>query len=130
MRKLSTKELNQKTYSYILDCIDSEGYDVSVKTDKEKLQFLYDTFVSEQGYNIKYYNSEPKAFQNWIMGLPSCFTIKFTNFDILELYKIWHDVNVLTEKQEQKILDNYWDFITVKTFQLFKKFKINQNGNF
>lgn len=61
------------------------------------------------------------------MGLPSCFNIEFMNFEILNLYKSWYNIDVLTEKQEQKILDNYWNFITVKTFQLFKKFKINQN---
>ena len=129
MKKLSTKELNQKAYKYLLDAIDSQGYDVSTETDKEKLQFLYNTFTKEYCFpnNLKYYGSVYKTFENWLMGLPSCFNIEFMNYEILNLYKSWYNLDVLTEKQENKILDNYWNFITVKTFQLFKKFKINQN---
>lgn len=39
---------------YILAAIDASGYDVATPTtDKEKLQFLHDTFHSEYDFNIK-----------------------------------------------------------------------------
>ena len=44
---MKTKELNSKVYPYILDAITPENYDVTCKTDTEKLQFLYNTFISE-----------------------------------------------------------------------------------
>ena len=36
---------NKKINKYIIDAIDSSGYDENPKTDQEKLQFLYDTFI-------------------------------------------------------------------------------------
>lgn len=121
---MKTKELTAKAYRYILDSIDSEAYDVVTTSNQEKLQFLYDTFVSEHGYNIERIGHY-KAFTNWIQGLPTVFNIAFTNYDIIQLAKSWGSLpKDATKKQEDKIVENYWNFITVKTFQLFQKYGI------
>lgn len=114
----------QVVYQYILDSIDSSEYGVDTPTDKEKLQFLFDMFKNEQGYNIGRMGLHG-AFMEWIQGLPSSFNIDFNNYDILQLAKKWGSLPAnATERQEDKILANYWNLITVNTFQLFRKFGI------
>lgn len=122
--KITTKELNKKAYKYIVSCIDSESYDVKTTDTRSKLEFLYNTFTSEHGYENAQVG-EYKSFTNWILGIPSALDIEFANYKIVELAKKWGSLDKnATESQEQKIIDNYWNFITVKTFQLFRKYKI------
>lgn len=117
--------LDTQVKQYIINCITEEDYDNKpLVTDKDKLQFLADTFKSEYGWSIERYGAY-KAFREWMMGLPSSFTIEFRNYDILQLAKTWGSLpGNATEKQEDRILDNYWNFIANKTFQLFRKHKI------
>jgi hypothetical protein len=117
---------NTQTHAraYILDCIDSEPYDVKTTTEQEKLQFLYDTFQHEMKWNIDRIG-QYKAFSEWCQGLPTVFNIEFENYKILELAKTWGTLpKNATEKQEDGILENYWNLITVTTFQLFRKYHI------
>lgn len=110
---------------YILAAIDASGYDVAAPiTDKEKLQFLYETFNSEYGFNIKRVG-EFVAMQEWLMGLPSSINIEFQNYDIIQLAKKWGSLpENATEKQEDKLLANYWKFMAMRILSLFKKYKI------
>jgi hypothetical protein len=118
-------KLDRTVKQYILDCIDSENYDIKVNTDKEKLQFLFNTFQSEYKWQIERVG-QYKAFTEWLMGLPSAFNVEFQNYDILQLAIKWESLpKDYTEKQADKILENWFNFITVKTFQLFRKHKIN-----
>lgn len=124
---MTTKELNNHVFNYILNAIDGEGYGKTLQTDTDKLQFLADTFNSEYAYkeNIRYYGSYSKTFENWLMGLPSCFNVEFRNHAIIEIAKLWGSLPInATEKQEDKILNNWFNFITCKTFQLMKKHKV------
>ena len=122
---LSARQITNRKYERaIIDSIDSEGYDENPITDKEKLQFLKDTFRAEYGWAIERMG-EQKAFSEWISGLPSSFSIPFMNRDILELAKVMGSLpEDATEKQEDRVLENYWNFMTVKTFQSFRKYKI------
>ena len=132
---MKTKELNAKVFPYILDCIDSEEYINSIynpnnfnpKTDREKLQFLYNVFISEYWSRHKtYYKGNMiDCFKNWLMGLPSVFNVDFENYKILEIAIQWGSIpESASEKQKDKILKNWFNFIAVKTFQLLKKHKI------
>lgn len=110
---------------YIIDCIDSQAYDVEANTTKEKLQFLSDTFKNEADWNIERVG-QGKAFEDWIMGLPVVFNIEYMNYKIVKLAKrIGTLSDNATEREEYKIIENYWRFITALTFQLFRKYKIN-----
>ena len=119
-----TKENNEKIKKYIFSIIDGENYNVTFKNDKEKLQFVYDTFVKEYGHEIER-RGPLGAFSEWIKGLPSAFNVEYRNYYILELAKEWGQV-VETESQQYKILDVWFDFITNKTFVLMHKYKINK----
>jgi hypothetical protein len=115
-------------YPYILECIDSQGYEIKTETDEEKLNFLYNTFISEYWYKenqVYYHGNIITAFASWLQGLPSSFNIDYENYRIIEIAKEWGSIpQDANDKQEDKILDNWFNFIAVNTFQLFKKHKI------
>jgi len=117
----ATQNINSHAFPYIINAIDADGYDTEPTTDTEKLQFLFDTFRNEYGWMIERVGHQT-AFAEWCKGLPSAFNIEFTNWGIIELAKSWGSLaKDATERQCDKIVENYWQFIASKTFQLFKK---------
>jgi hypothetical protein len=124
---MKTAELNAKVFPYILNAIDSEAYEVKTATDTDKLQFLADTFKKEYCYpqNLQRYGSYQETFRQWIMGLPSVFNIDFENYRILEIAREWKSIpQNATEKQEDKMLENWFNLIASKTFILMKKHNV------
>jgi len=135
---LTLKERNKLIKQYIIDSIYVTSYEDNIetdisdtKTDQEKLQYLFDRFISEKWNcnNIKKYHHHNiyAGFQDWIQGLPSSFNIAWTYADIIPLaIKTGSLPDNPTEQEEDKILNNYFNYITVKTFQLFKKYNITE----
>jgi hypothetical protein len=116
-----SSELDKVVKAYILDHIDATDYDgPEPTTDAEKVRFLYTTFVAEYGWNLPRLGLV-NALAEYFAGLPSCCTIAFANVEILELAKEWGSLPAEpTERQEQAILDNWWNFAANKTAQLFR----------
>ena len=124
---MKRSELNKVVFAYILDAIDGEGYGKTLTTEVEKLSFLAATFKGEYCYpeNLRYYGSCQETLKNWIMGLPSSFNIDYENYRIIELAKLWDCLpQDATDKQEDKILDNWFNWIATKTIQLMKKHNV------
>jgi len=106
---------------YLLNAIDSEPYEVECSTDKEKIKFLYDTFKSEKGYEIKRFG-ELQAIEDWLKGLPTAINIEFENYKILELAIEFGQLDENSSEQDQNIaLENYFPFMALKLFKLIKK---------
>ena len=129
MKNLTTTELNKKVFQYIIDNLPTgEEYETQLNNDTEKLQFIVNCFMSEYCYsaNLKKYGTYQNTFSNWLMGLPSVFSVDFENYRILEIAKDWGSLpNNATEKQEDKILNYWYFFIASKFFQLCRKHKID-----
>jgi hypothetical protein len=108
---------------YLINNIDGSGYDLNLTTEREKLQFLHDTFIDEQGYNIKRFNyNTKKAFADWLSGLPSCFNIDYENHIILNIGYLFNMINAnATEEQEGDFLNNWFKMVANETFKLFDK---------
>jgi hypothetical protein len=117
-----TKEIKQKIEVYCLNAINSD--DTTFKDHKHKLQYAYNRFISEYGHEIKRYG-EFNAFASWLSGL--ALDLDFYNCDILKLAREWGQ-DPKTEAQEDKIINQYWNFMTNQYFKLFKKYKINMDG--
>ena len=84
----------------------------------DKIQFLKETFEIEYGHAINNLGYTG-ALEQWFMGLPSVCTVAFYNSDILEIAREWGSLpENATERQEQKILDNWFNLIACKTRQL------------
>jgi hypothetical protein len=126
--KTNTKEFNQLAFSYIIDAISTDGYNIEATTDVEKLQFVADCFKSEYLFpdNLKRYGTYQNVLSEWFMGLPSSINIEYRNHAIIEIAKKWGSIpENATEKQEDKILSNWFNMIAFKTLQLFKKHNIS-----
>lgn len=118
---------DKKVFAYIIDSINPDDYDVVANTDKEKLQFVYDTFKSEMGHLIPQVG-KVNAFREWLQGLPTAMDIEYQNHKILEIAYEWGSLlKNATEDQEDKILDNWFNFIANKTFVLMRKHKVNMD---
>ena len=119
-----SSELDQTVKRYLIDCIDATGHDQQPETTKEKISFLHKCFQNEAGYNITRIGYQ-KAVAEWLSGLPSSCTIAFYNSDILNLAVKWGSIpKNATEKQQDKILENYWNFMAAKLCQLFSGYRI------
>lgn len=120
-------------FKYILDSIDGDGYGVQLTTDKQKIDFVFNTFMSEYKYSINNGLSIRKVgiqtiFADYLAGLPSCINIEFRNFYILEMAKQWGSIpENATEKQEDKILSNWFAYIATNFFQLKNKLANKEN---
>jgi hypothetical protein len=113
----TTSEQKQQVREYLLECIDLSGYDQYANlqlSEKERFRAVYDCFKKDYCYpeNLRYYGSEQKVFENWLMGLPSCFTVEYRNYAIIELTQKWGFApSNLSESKEQKILEQWWSRI-------------------
>jgi hypothetical protein len=129
---MKTTDKRHPVYPYILNCINEnlkEEYllENEPETDQEKLQFVFDTFKSEYGFNINRYGLQG-AFKEWLSGLPSVIHIDFENYKILELAEKWESLpKNASESKQDKLLLNWFNFITVKFFQLCKRNKVIVN---
>lgn len=126
-QKISRAGTKKQIDQYVLDCIDGSGYGVELKNDKEKIEFLLDTFTKEYCYpqNLQRYRTKQEVFRQWCMGLPSCFNIEFENYKILELGKKWSFIKEdATERQEDEFINNYWNRLYMNVMQVARKHKV------
>ena len=128
---MKTKELNDLSKKYIFDNIcqyDGQNMLELGYTEEFTLKHLLACFTSEYvcEAHLKRYGTIQNCFKEWLQGLPSVFTVDFENYKILELYCKWYNLKIedLTESRQQKILNNWFNFISMKTFRLFKLAKI------
>ena len=122
-------ELDQLVKRYILDSIDTESYGIEAYTIKEKIAALKETFYAEYEWRVDQVG-EVQALADWYSGIPTICTVAFYNHDILDLAGVWNTLPIEhTEKQADKILDNWWNFIANKTAQLFNGYRVPKSIN-
>lgn len=92
-------EQNMKWYSYILDSIHSDDVDVSVLSDKMKIEFAFKMFYEEMVKNDNRRVSRLSLLTDWLQGLCSTVNIAFSDYDILQIKKLWkcHDHNFVED---------------------------------
>jgi hypothetical protein len=118
----TTKTLKERrtiTEEYILNSISSEGYDLELKTNKDKLNFVYDNFKSEKSEDVKRYG-EFKAFIEHIGGLPGYFNICYSHYDILKVAKSLGYIT-LSDKEENKFIEGFFLNIAIAFFRMLKR---------
>jgi len=100
----------KKNYrKYILNCIEYDCEDKELKTDQEKINYLFDRFYSEYNWEVKRVGKY-KAMSNWLSGL--ALNIEYYYSDIVKLaIKMGSVDENPSEKLQEKICDNYWDFM-------------------
>jgi len=116
----SAKQYKDIINGYIVSCISSE--DVELTTDLEKVNHCYNRFVDEKWHWEKKQRGAnlQKSFADWLQGL--AIAIDFENYRIIELAKEWGALPIdATEKQEDKLLENWFNFFAAKFLQLHAK---------
>lgn len=109
----------------LIDCIDLSGYELNITNPMNKIRAVEKIFYTEYGFMINRVG-KLKALTEWLQGLPSVLTIPFYNVEIIEIAKKWGSLKMnATEKQEDKILLNYWRYMANQLLQLFNKNKFN-----
>lgn len=113
---------------YLIDSIELDDYGIKATTDAQKVSALQKIFMDEYGWAVKRYGMQG-AIKEWLMGIPSAVNIAFYNNDILKLARKWGTLPAnATEKQEDKILKNYWNLMAANLVQLFNKYKGKVSG--
>ena len=104
----------------IINNIDLEAYDLNNDVYLyDKIKTTYNIFKQEYGHEIKRQGSEQKAFKEWLQGLPTVLTVPFYNNEILNISYAHGLISAdITEEQEDKFLDAYWDNLAKAFFTL------------
>ena len=123
MLRTNSKKYLNNIQTYLINAIDSDGYENQPTTDKAKVSFLVDCYNSEynHAYNVKMYPNEQIRFANWLSGLPSVLNIPFYPSGILELAKELQEVETYDQKTKDKICENYFNFMSYHILKLNSK---------
>jgi len=123
-------ELDTAVKVYILGCMDFSSYEAKeLTTTREKIKAGREAFYSEYKWAIKN-KGELSALTEYLQGLPTWCGIAFYNCEILELAVKWGSLPAdYSEKQADKILENYWRFMASKLAQLFRAYRIPSNAD-
>ena len=106
-------------FAYVLDCIHNE--EDSNMSDKEAINYFFECFDKE--YNDTYYKrlcpNLQERVKEYINGLPSCFNIDYTDYNIEQIGKTWGYCK--TEKQTSNFVNNWFSVIAFRLIQLKEK---------
>jgi hypothetical protein len=110
MSKLHHTKYKENYKNYILDCIDSEDDLINQElTRDQKIQYLFDRFNSEYGWNIQRIGKY-KAMEEWLSGL--AINIPYTYFDIIELAKEMGSIDSSpSQALKDRVCENYFSFM-------------------
>ncbi|AWY02851.1 hypothetical protein [Alteromonas phage JH01] len=115
VKRSKSAQLDLDVKHYILECVEGDSVD-------QKIAYIADRFTSEYGFQIERVGRQ-KAMTEWLQGL--ALNIAFMNCEILQLAHKWGSLPAdATEKQEDKILNNYWNLMAAKTLQLIEGYHV------
>ena len=107
--KLHHTKYTKNYQDFILSIITEDYNGDLIKTDEEKINFLFHRFYNEYGWLIKRVGKQ-KAMTEWLSGL--AINIPCYNHEIIELAIKMGSVNEnSTEDQKNQIVNNYFNFM-------------------
>jgi len=107
--KLHHTEYKKNYKNYILSTIEEDSEGKPIKTDEEKIKYIFDRFYSECGWNIERVGKQ-KAIAEWLSGL--ALDIEYYNDAIVDLAVKMGSIDPNpSDKLKDKVAANYWDFM-------------------
>lgn len=108
--KTTNKEFYSQVQTHILESLDYETSS-NVKSALENVVSEFDNYYSN--YEQKMQPNKAAAFKDFLMGLPSCLSIEYTNHMIFETLKEWfeHVGDTYKERTSDKEVDLYLHLI-------------------
>ena len=109
MTKLHHTEYKKNYKKYVLDCVQLDNEEKELKTDQEKINYIFDRFNSEYGWNIERFGKH-QAMIEWLQGL--ALDIEYWNYNIVPLaIKMGSIDENPSEKLQARVINNYWSFM-------------------
>jgi len=109
MTKLHHTAYKKNYKKYILDCVQLDSEDKELKTEQEKINYIFDRFNSEYDWKIERVGKF-KAMSEWLSGL--ALPIEYYYDDIVELaIKMGSIDKNPSDKLRSKVEQNYFDFM-------------------
>ena len=112
-------------FAYILDSVYSDEFDTESMTDKEKIEFLLDTFFEEM---YKYDRRRMCTFdllREWLQGLPSAINVAFSYYDIAVTCKSMGYCK--DARSEARFINNWWGTLAYYILRLARIYKIDMS---
>ena len=107
--KLHHTKYKKNYKKYILDTIETGLNDEPLKTDQEKIKYLFARFNSEYGFMIARVG-KLKAVSEWLSGL--ALDLPYYYDDIVKLAVDMGSIEANpSDKLRSKVENNYWDFM-------------------
>ena len=109
MTKLHHTAYKKNYKKYILECVELDNDEKELKTDQEKIKYIFDRFYSEFDWNVKRIGKQ-KAMTEWLQGL--ALNIEYWNDNIVPLaIKMGSIDENPSKKLQAKVIANYWSFM-------------------
>ena len=109
MTKLHHTEYKKNYKKYILDCVQLDCEEKELKTDQEKINYIFNRFNSEYGWNIERVGKF-KAMSEWLSGL--ALPIEYYYDDIIKLaIRMGSIDDNPSDKLRSKVEQGYFDFM-------------------
>ena len=109
MSKLHHTEYKKNYKNYILSTIEEDGEGKPLKTDQEKIKYIFDRFNSEYGFMVDRVGKQ-KAIAEWLSGL--ALDIEYYYDDIVNLAIKMGSIDPNpSDKLRSKVEQNYWLFM-------------------
>ena len=120
LKNTNTNNYKVKLHSYLLKHIDIDGN----ATKKLTALFLDFDRVANHKYNLHRLPNDQERLMDYLQGLPSISMLPYAYNEILEFAKYVHETNVLTEKEENAIIQNFYSHVAFHLIKLAKKFDV------
>ena len=112
-------------FAYILDSVYDDEFNTDSMTDKERIEYLLDTFFDEK-YKFDRRNMRVQdLLREWLQGLPSVISVAFSYYDI-----------AITGKQlgycqdarsEARFINSWWDMLSCNILRLARIYEIDMS---
>jgi hypothetical protein len=107
--KLHHTKYKQNYKNYILNCIELDCNGNVIKTDEDKINYIFDRFYSEYKWNVERIGKY-KSMSEWLSGL--ALDIPFYYEDIIKLAVEMGSLDAnASDKLKEKVQSNYFDFM-------------------
>lgn len=122
---------NGNQFIYILDgikystAVTDEGK--TFANDREIIEYFFSRFDSDgnSAYNKHVFPNLTDRLEDWLRGLPSVISLKYSNYDIEKLFISWGLLKGENDKRAEKLVADYWHVLSVRIIQLAQILGVN-----
>lgn len=120
---------NKDFKQYVINCINTEAYEIEAHTDRDKLKVVLDSFNREYNYlnNKKRFKNLVIRIAEWLKGGPTIISIEIWNEDIIKVAKEYKLLPKTTDNEEYNFVEYWFELVASTLLKLAKELRINTN---